>query len=79
MGAEHMKEILAQRLRDCRAKFGYTQIQAATYSDITERAYANYELAKQMPKLDILVRIANVYKVSIDYLVGRTDNPNVNR
>ena len=73
-----MREILAQRLRDCRAKFGYTQIQAATYADITERAYANYELAKQMPKLDILIRIADVYKVSIDYLVGRTDEPNVN-
>ena len=73
-----MRIILAQRLRDCRAKFNYTQIQAATYSDITERAYANYELAKQMPKLDILIRIADVYKVSLDYLVGRTDNPSVN-
>ena len=70
---------MAQRLRECRAKFGYTQIQAATYADITERAYANYELAKQMPKLDILIRIANVYKVSVDYLVGRTDNPIMNR
>lgn len=77
--SNYMKEILAQRLRECRAKFDYTQIQAATYSDITERAYANYELAKQMPKLDILIRIADAYKVSVDYLVGRTDNPHVNR
>lgn len=69
-----MREILAQRLRDCRAECGYTRIQAATYADITERAYANYELAKQMPRLDILVRIADVYKVSVDYLVGRTEN-----
>ena len=74
-----MKDILAQRLRECRDKFRYTQIQAATYSDITERAYANYELGKQMPRLDILIRIANVYKVSIDYLVGRTDNPDMNK
>lgn len=74
-----MKEILAQRLRDCRAKLNYSQMQAATYSDITERAYANYELARQMPKLDIIMRIADVYNVSIDYLVGRTDDPNVNR
>ena len=54
---------------------GYTQIQAATYADITEMAYGNYERAKQMPKLDILMRIADVYKVSVDYLVGRTDIP----
>lgn len=50
----HMREILAQRLRECRAKKGYTQIQAATYADLAERAYANYELTKRMPKLDIL-------------------------
>lgn len=54
---------------------GYTQIQAATYADITEMAYGNYERGKQMPKLDILIRIADVYKVSLDYLVGRTDIP----
>lgn len=28
-----------------------------------------------MPKLDILMRIADVYKVSLDYLTGRTDDP----
>lgn len=49
-----MREILAQRLRECRAKKGYAQIQAATYADLAERAYANYELTKRMPKLDIL-------------------------
>lgn len=68
-----MREILAERLRECREKFGYTQIQAAIYADITEMAYGNYERARQMPKLDILIRIADLYKVSLDYLVGRTD------
>lgn len=70
-----MQNILAQRLRECRKKSGYTQIEAAIYADITEMAYGNYERAKQMPKLDILIRIADVYKVSLDYLVGRTDIP----
>lgn len=68
-----MRKILAQRLRECRKKREYTQIQAATYADITEMAYGNYERGRQMPKLDILIRIADVYKVSLDYLVGRTD------
>ena len=70
-----MQNILAQRLRECRKKSGYTQIEAAIYADITEMACGNYERAKQMPKLDILIRIADVYKVSLDYLVGRTDIP----
>lgn len=70
-----MQNILAQRLRECRKKSGYTQIEAAIYADITEMAYGNYERATKMPKLDILIRIADVYKVSLVYLVGRTDIP----
>ena len=70
-----MLNILGKRLWECRKRLGYTQIQAAAYSDITEKAYSNYELGKQMPRLDILVRIADMYGVSLDYLTGRTDDP----
>ena len=70
-----MMSILAQRLKSCRKKLGYTQMQVAIYADITETTYQNYERERQMPKLDILVRIADVYKVSLDYLTGRTDDP----
>ena len=68
-----MKEILAQRLRECRKLKRYTQGQVAVYCDITEKAYQNYELMTREPKLEILVRIAELYGVSLDYLVGRTD------
>ena len=40
---------------------------------IQKQTYQNYELCTREPKLDILIRIADFYKVSIDYLVGRTD------
>ena len=53
---------------------GLTQGQVAIYCDITEKAYQNYELMTREPKLEILVRIADLYKVSLDYLVGRTDD-----
>lgn len=68
-----MKEILAKRLKECRLEKGYTQAEAANYSDITEHTYQNYELMARQPKLEILIRIADVYGVSLDYLVGRTD------
>ena len=68
-----MKEILAQRLRECRKERGLTQMQVATYCDITEKAYQNYELMTREPKLEILLRIADLYRVSLDYLTGRTD------
>ena len=68
-----MKEIHAQRLRECRMEHGLTQMQVATYCDITEKAYQNYELMTREPKLEILIRIADLYRVSLDYLTGRTD------
>ncbi len=70
-----MKDILAKRLRKCREISGLTQIKVAIYCDITEKAYQNYELGVHEPRLSILVRMAEFYKVSIDYLVGLTDDP----
>ena len=66
-----MKKVLAERLKNCRKERGFTQSQVAIYCDITEKAYQNYELMTREPKLEILVRIADLYGVSLDYLVGR--------
>ena len=68
-----MREILSERLRLCRQEKGYTQAQVAIYYDITEKAYQNYELKMREPKLEILIRIADLFDVSLDYLAGRTD------
>lgn len=68
-----MKETLAQRLKECRKEKGLTQQQVAIYCDITEKAYQNYELMTRVPQLEILIKIADFYKVSLDYLVGRCD------
>lgn len=68
-----MQKILAQRLKECRREKGYTQMQVAVYCDISEKTYQNYELMTREPKLEILVKIADLYEVSIDFLVGRKD------
>ncbi|MBE6824603.1 MAG: helix-turn-helix transcriptional regulator [Ruminococcaceae bacterium] len=68
-----MIEILAKRLRECRKARGYTQMQVSIYCDITEKAYQNYELMTREPKIEILMRIADLYDVSLDYLCGRSD------
>lgn len=73
-----MKNILAERLKQCRKELKLTQREVAIYSDITEKSYQNYELMTREPKLDILVRIANTLHVSLDYLTGRTENKNIN-
>ncbi len=74
-----MREILAKRLKECRKEAGLTQWQTAVYCDITEKAYQNYELMTREPKIEILVRIADTFKVSLDYLAGRTDNKFINK
>ena len=73
-----MKNILSKRIRQCRKNAKLTQREVATYSDITEKTYQNYELKSRIPKIDILVRIADTFKVSLDYLAGRTDVKEVN-
>lgn len=67
-----MGNILSKRLKECRKEKGYTQMQVAIFCDITEKTYQNYELMTREPKLEILSKIADLYNVSIDYLVGRT-------
>ncbi|MBQ4155544.1 MAG: helix-turn-helix transcriptional regulator, partial [Clostridia bacterium] len=60
-------------LKELRKAKGLTQGQVAIYCDITEKTYQNYELMTREPKVSILIRIADLYNVSLDYLVGRTD------
>ena len=69
-----MLNILSQRLKQCRKEKGYTQNQVAIYCDITEKTYQNYELMTREPKLEILIKIADLFDVSLDYLTGRTDS-----
>ena len=74
-----MKKILATRLKQCRKKCGLSQREVAIYCDISETAYQNYELMARIPRLEILIRIADYFDVSLDYLVGRTDKADMNQ
>lgn len=69
-----MRNMLAERLKQCRKEKKLTQNEIAIICNITEKTYQNYELMRREPKLDILIRIADAYNVSLDYLVGRTDH-----
>ena len=73
-----MREILAERLKQCRKEKGFTQREVAIYCDITEKTYQNYELMTREPKVEILLKITDVFEVSLDYLLGRTEKKQVN-
>ncbi|HIU49044.1 MAG TPA: helix-turn-helix transcriptional regulator [Candidatus Avimonoglobus intestinipullorum] len=68
----------SERLVFIRKKQNILQKDAVKALGISLRAYQYYETAEREPTMSILIKIAEYYNVSIDYLVGRTDNPTVN-
>ena len=66
---------LAYQLRLLRSESGYTQQQVADGVGMDMRAYQRYELGTREPAFKYLVSLADFFDVSLDYLVGRTDNP----
>jgi len=66
---------LSTRLRELRASKKVTQKQVAQGIGFGERAYQHYELEEKEPKLSSVIKLADFFDVSIDYLVGRSDNP----
>lgn len=62
------------RLRGLRNENNKTQQQMADILGITRQGYANYENDNTEPDNDTLNRLADYFDVSIDYLMGRTDN-----
>ena len=67
------------RLRFIRKEFRCTQKQIAVEIGTSEQNYQRYERGTQQPTLPVLVALADYFGVSIDYLVGRTDNPKINK
>ncbi len=65
-----------QRIRDLREDHDYTQTFLAEHLHITQASYSHYETGERAVPIEILIAIARLYQVSIDYLLGETDNPN---
>ena len=66
-------QILAQRLSLLRRERNMTQEAAAKELGISQNSYQRYETDEREPTAPILVRMAQFYGVSLDYLVGLRD------
>lgn len=62
-----------RRLRDLREDNDLHQKDVAAYLKCTQVCYSNYENGKRDIPTDVLVRLAEYYHTSVDYLLGRTD------
>ncbi len=66
------------RIRDLREDADLKQKDLAKYLHISQNTYSQYETGVHSPPLETIVKIANYYGVSVDYLLGLTDNPKRN-
>ena len=62
------------RIRDMREDNDYTQKFVAEYLMCDQSLYSKYERGARPVPLEVMVKLAKLYKTSIDYLVGLTDN-----
>ena len=68
-----------RRLRDLREDADLTQEYIARQLGIQQTVYSRYERGFQTIPLEHLIKLADLYKVSLDYLTDRTDQTEVNR
>ena len=70
MGGVSVSNIqLAANLRRLRTDHDYTQTQIGRKLNISRQAYSNYEIGKRIPDLDILIRIADIYHITLEELI----------
>lgn len=67
------------RIRNLREDMDMTQTDMAKNLFISQRTYSYYESGGHDIPTEVLVRLADYYDVSVDYLLNRTDKREINR
>lgn len=74
MHSEEVKQLLARRVKELREQRGWTQQDLAQKLHVARATVASWEIGKNEPSGEMLLKIAQVFDVSIDYLLGFTDD-----
>ena len=64
---------LSKRFAEMRVKCGFTQLQLSELLNVSPTAISSWETGNHLPDIVTLQKAANIFKTSIDYLVGNTD------
>ena len=72
-------DIMENRLKMLRKSRGYTQISVQMQTGIEQALLSKFENGERIPPTETLVKLADFYNVSIDYILCRTDKPETNR
>ena len=69
-----IKELLGKRIKELREKRGYTQQQLAEKVGTTNVTICRYINGERVPRIDVASKIAAIFNVSLDYLLGISEN-----
>lgn len=67
------------RLKELRKARHITQLKMAMDLNMSQNSISRYETGEREPGLSELVKFADYFNVSVDYLLERTENPETNR
>lgn len=71
--------MIYRRIRDLREDNDLTQKELSKILNCSQQVYSNYELGQRDIPTDILIRLSNFYNVSVDYILGITNNPKIQK
>lgn len=66
--------IFSQRIKELRIAQGLTLRDVANRMGVSLMAYAHYEYGDNQPSIETLAKLCDIFDVSSDYLIGRTDS-----
>lgn len=72
---QEVSSMYLRRLRDLREDHDLSQTNIANLLHIQQTVYSRYERGFQTIPLEHLITLADYYHVSVDYILGRTQNP----
>lgn len=70
--------MLGQRINELRIALGWSQVQLAEKLNISKQTVSNWENENIQPSIEMLVRLAKLFHVSTDYLLGLDSTPTLN-
>lgn len=65
---------MIQNLKEARNEKGLSQKDVAKYINLTQQTYSDYETGRTNPDIETLIKIADLLNISVDYLLGRSDD-----
>jgi len=70
--------MLGQRVHELRLASGWSQVELAKRLSVSKQAVSNWENDNIQPSIEMLMRMARIFGVTTDYLLGLEDSPSLN-